>query len=128
MDDIITMAERPREFICIVCPVGCPLKVDGDGDNIVVTGNACPRGDAYGRQEFLRPTRVVTSSVSVLGADSPLVSVKTKGDIDKARIPAALAEIRALTVRAPVGIGQIIAPDLAGTGVPLVATSAAARV
>ncbi|MDR1263879.1 MAG: DUF1667 domain-containing protein [Oscillospiraceae bacterium] len=127
MNNGITVAERAREFICIICPVGCPLKVEGEGDSIKVTGNACPRGEKYGRQEYLRPMRVVTSSVAVQGGDRPLVSVKTKSEIEKARIPAALEEIRGLWVDAPIAIGQTLADDLAGTGTPLVATAEVAR-
>ncbi|MDR2656691.1 MAG: DUF1667 domain-containing protein [Oscillospiraceae bacterium] len=127
MNNDIPIVERPREFVCIVCPVGCPLKVDGEGDSIKVTGNTCPRGEAYGRQEYLRPMRVVTSSVAVRGGDRPLVSVKTKGEIEKARIPAALEAIRGLWVDAPIAIGQTLADDLADTGTPLIATTAVAK-
>ncbi|GHU65100.1 hypothetical protein FACS1894184_00230 [Clostridia bacterium] len=124
MAETMTMADRPREFICIVCPVGCPLKIEGDGEAIKVTGNACSRGETYGKQEYLRPMRVVTSSVAVSGGDKPLVSVKTKGEVDKSRIPSVLAEIRALSITAPVEINQTLVDDLSGTGVALVATSA----
>jgi CxxC motif-containing protein len=120
------MGGGKREFICIVCPVGCPLKAEGDGDAVKVTGNACPRGAVYGRQEYLRPMRVVTSNAAVQGGDRPLVSVKTSGEIEKARIPDALARIRGLIVSAPVEIGQILIDDLAGA--PLVATAAVGKV
>ncbi|GHU79997.1 NAD(FAD)-dependent dehydrogenase [Clostridia bacterium] len=124
MDNTINIVDRPHEFICIVCPVGCPLQIEGDGDELIVIGNACPRGETYGRQEYLRPMRVVTSLAAVRGGDRPLVSVKTYSEIEKARIPEAIGAIRSLRVDAPIEIGQVLAEDLAGTGVPLVATSA----
>ena len=41
------------EFICINCPLGCMLTVEYEGKNIIsVTGNTCPRGDKYARQEL----------------------------------------------------------------------------
>ena len=41
-----------RELICIGCPMGCPVTVEMEGDEIVnVSGNTCPRGDAYARKE-----------------------------------------------------------------------------
>ena len=41
-----------RELICIGCPMGCPLTVEMNGTEVVsVTGNTCPRGDAYARKE-----------------------------------------------------------------------------
>ena len=52
-----------REFICINCPLGCQLKVDdSDLNNIIVTGNTCPRGKKYGIDEVLNPKRMVTES------------------------------------------------------------------
>ena len=38
------------ELICIVCPRGCHLQVD-EANGYAVTGNSCPRGAEYGRQE-----------------------------------------------------------------------------
>lgn len=111
-----------REFICICCPLGCPLTVRTEGDQIEVTGNSCGRGAEYGKKEVLSPTRVVTSSVRVTGGELPMVSVKTKQDIPKDRIFACMEEIRNVTVSAPVSIGDVIIPDCAGTGVPIVAT------
>ena len=39
-----------KEVICICCPCGCHLQVDPEND-YNVTGNACPNGAAYGREE-----------------------------------------------------------------------------
>ena len=40
-----------RELICIGCPLGCPLTVRIDGENVEVNGNTCKRGDDYARKE-----------------------------------------------------------------------------
>jgi len=56
-----------RELTCIRCPLGCQLKVTIEEDEINVTGNSCGRGIEYGKKEVLSPTRMVTSSVRVLG-------------------------------------------------------------
>jgi len=101
-----------RELICIRCPLGCPLTVRIEGDQVEVTGNSCSRGEEYGKKEVLSPTRVVTSSVPV----------KTKQDIPKDKIFACMEEIRKMEVSAPVSIGDVIIPDCAGTGVSIVAT------
>ena len=66
-----------RELICIGCPMGCPLTVEMNGTEVVsVTGNTCPRGDAYARKEVTNPTRIVTSTVKVEDGKVDLVSVK----------------------------------------------------
>ncbi len=102
--------------------MGCPLTVTIDGENITVEGNTCPVGANYGKKEVTNPTRVVTSTVGVLGADIARVSVKTAQDIPKTKIFDCMKEISAITVEAPVCIGDIIIENCAGTGVNVVAT------
>ena len=52
----------------------------------------------------------------------PLVAVKTKEPVSKAKIFDVMDEVRHLTVDAPVHVGDIIKEDIGGTGVALVAT------
>ena len=72
-----------RELTCIGCPLGCQLTVTINGDDITVEGNTCKRGAIYAKKEVTAPTRIVTSSVQILGGEIPRVSVKTAGDIPK---------------------------------------------
>ena len=111
-----------RELTCIRCPMGCQLTVTVDGDNVTVTGNTCPRGAEYGKNEVTNPLRTVTSSVRVTGGELPLVSVKTAGEIPKGKIFDVMDDIRRAEVAAPVKIGDVVIADAAGTGVPVVAT------
>ena len=111
-----------RELICIGCPLGCPLTVHMEGDDIQVSGNTCKRGEDYAKKEALHPARTVTSSVRVLGGELEMVSVKTKTDIPKDKIFAVMEAIHGVKAQAPVHIGDVIIPDCAGTGVPVVAT------
>jgi len=111
-----------REIICISCPMGCPLTVTKDGDEVSVAGNTCPRGAEYGKKEMTNPTRVVTSSIPVLNGVIPMVSVKTKQDIPKDKIFDVMAEIRKTYVKAPVHLGDVLIADCAGTGIDIVAT------
>lgn len=112
-----------RELICIGCPMGCPVTVEMNDTEIVsVTGNTCPRGDAYARKEVTNPTRIVTSTVKVEGGSVDMVSVKTKEDIPKDKIFDCVRALKGITVAAPVRIGDVILADVAGTGVDVVAT------
>ena len=112
-----------RELICIGCPMGCPLTVEMNGTEVVsVTGNTCPRGDAYARKEVTNPTRIVTSTVQVEGGKVDMVSVKTKEDIPKGKIFECVKALKGITVKAPVHIGDVILKDVAGTGVDIIAT------
>ena len=92
-------------LICINCPKGCELDVTVDGDKVSVTGQGCPRGEAYGRAEATNPTRMVTGLVKVAGSRRPL-PVKTRTAIPKRRIS---------------DVTNI--PDVCGTGVDVVATA-----
>ena len=65
-----------KELICIVCPKGCHLKVDEE-NGYAVTGNSCPRGAEYGKNELSNPTRMLTSTVCIEGGIYPRLPVKT---------------------------------------------------
>ena len=117
------MTVGKRELICSGCPMGCPVTVEMDGREIVsVSGNTCPRGDAYARKEVTNPTRIVTSTVKVEGGLVEMISVKTKEDIPKDKIFDCMRALKGITVKAPVHIGDVILADAAGTGVDVVAT------
>lgn len=110
-------------LICINCPLGCPLTVEVDNGEVVsVTGNTCPRGVTYAQKEITNPTRIVTSTVMVEGGKSAMVSVKTKEDIPKGKIFDVVKALKGVVVKAPVKIGDVIVPNVAGTGVDIVAT------
>ncbi len=112
-----------RELTCIGCPMGCPVTVEMNGTEIVsVSGNTCPRGEAYARKEVTNPTRIVTSTVKVEGGTVDMVSVKTKEDIPKDKIFDCVRALKGVAVKAPVRIGDVILADAAGTGVDVVAT------
>lgn len=112
-----------RELTCIGCPMGCPVTVEMNGTEIVsISGNTCPRGEAYARKEVTNPTRIVTSTVKVEGGTVDMVSVKTKEDIPKDKIFDCVRALKGVAVKAPVRIGDVILADVAGTGVDVVAT------
>lgn len=110
-----------RELTCIGCPMGCPLTVT-IGEEITVKGNTCPRGEVYAKKEVTNPTRIVTSTVHVVGGEIEMVSVKTANDIPKGKIFDIMAEINNTTMKAPVAIGDVVIENVAGTGVNVIAT------
>jgi len=64
------------DLICIVCPNGLPASCRRDQFN--VTGNRCPRGPSYAKQEVLIRPRVVTSTVKINSTILRVLPVKTK--------------------------------------------------
>ncbi len=109
-----------KNITCINCPMGCPLTVEINGDEIKVSGNTCKRGETYGKQEVTNPKRVVTSLVRI--KDGAVVSCKTNQAIDKAMIFKVLNELRKVEVALPVKIGDVIIANVLGTGADIVAT------
>ena len=111
-----------RELICIGCPMGCPIVVKmEEGKVISVTGNTCPRGDAYARKEVTDPTRIVTTTVRVADGKVPMINLKIEHDIPKDKIFDCIAALRGVTIKAPVHIGDVVLENVAGTGVNIVA-------
>lgn len=117
-----------RELICICCPLGCHITVDdSDMNDLKVTGNTCPRGAKYARDEVTCPKRVVTSICPVEGGEIAMVSCKTKDSVEKRLIFEVLKEIRANKVVAPVHEGDVLVHNVMGTGVDVVATKTVLR-
>ncbi|MBQ5613152.1 MAG: DUF1667 domain-containing protein [Clostridia bacterium] len=111
-----------RELTCIVCPKGCQLRVElEDGAVKSVTGHTCPRGLQYANDECIHPMRTVTSTVRA--TDGRVVPVKTDRTIPKETMFACMKLINATVIELPVSVGQILLPDLLGTGANLVATA-----
>ncbi len=108
------------ELICITCPKGCHLKVDEKND-YAVTGNSCPRGAEYGRNELKNPKRVVTSTVRTNSAEHPRCPVKTNGAIPKGKMFDAMQLLNDVVLAAPVKVGDVVIKDLFGTGIDFVA-------
>ena len=109
-----------KEPVCIVCPKGCRLHVD-EQNGFAVTGNSCPRGEEYGRNELKNPTRVLTSTVKISGALHSRCPVKTDRPIAKGKLFDAMREVAAVRLQAPVAVGEIVVDNIAGTGANLVA-------
>lgn len=106
-----------REMTCIICPRGCTLQVEINGDEVKVTGNACAKGAVYGHDECVHPTRTVTSIVRVANREDTMVSVKTEAPIPKENIFELMQIIRNTQVNAPVAIGDVVCDGVYGTRV-----------
>ena len=110
---------KKHEMICIACPVGCHLTVF---DDLTVKGHKCERGKEYGIKELTNPTRIVTSTVKIIGAHKGRIPVRTENDIPKELIYKVMDVINAVVVDAPVHMGDIIVENILGTGVNVIAS------
>ncbi|MGB3241338.1 MAG: DUF1667 domain-containing protein [Candidatus Omnitrophota bacterium] len=112
-----------KKITCIECPVGCSLEVDIENCKVVkVSGHKCPKGEEYAVAEIENPVRVLTSTVLTKGLPVKMVPVRTDGPIPKARIMDLMDEIKKIVLDRPVHMGDIIADNILGLGVNLIAT------
>lgn len=110
-----------KKFICIVCPRGCHLTVDEENGN-AVSGNKCPRGEAYAISEVTNPTRTVTSTVKITGIEASRCPVKTQKPIPKGKVFEVMKEINKVEITSPVKTGDTVIENVCGTGVNVIAT------
>jgi CxxC motif-containing protein len=132
-------------LVCIACPIGCRLTVhqappggaafadvppraappggavftDVPGrateQEVTVTGNRCPKGESYGREEILSPRRTVTAVVPTDSEDFPCAPVRTDGSIPRGQMRELLQKLYAGKARLPVRMGDVYIPDFNGT-------------
>ena len=126
-----------KELICIACPRGCTLTVTiDDATNIIeVSGNSCPKGISYGKQEVLCPMRTLTTTVACKQwpcneettgfGESEFIRlpVKTGCEIPLEEMTSMIEKIRSITASAPVRYGDCLARLTAenGTEIPIIA-------
>lgn len=121
-----------KTLICIQCPRGCTLTVS-DSPNPVVTGNACPKGEVYGRQEAIAPMRIVTATCAVRAAapndalgvapfTSRRIPVKTQQPVPLAVVTELSREISRMSMALPVKAGEVLIEDWQGRGIRVVVT------
>ncbi len=121
---------RVQQYVCISCPIGCPLRLVHEGDRILeIEGQECSRGAKYARQEFSDPRRTFSTTVPIAGAIYERLPVKLSAPLPKALLFQAMAEIRRLRAEAPVRAGQVLLRDVTGVpGVDVVACRTMERV
>jgi len=112
-----------KEIICTVCPRGCHIQVEGEGDQILnVEGYGCKRGLEYGSSEFAHPVRILTTTVKLEGVQNDLLPVRSNKPLPKEKIMEYMQIIRATAVKAPVVCYDVVIADICGCGVDIVAT------
>jgi len=110
-----------KDLVCIVCPVGCRLKVTGDIDNLRVEGSGCSKGDGYAHDEITNPVRMVCTTVKINGGIHGVIPVKTDRPISDRYKFEVVKAVNDIVLTSPVKMGDVILRDLFGTGVNIVA-------
>ena len=111
-----------RNMTCIVCPMGCQLQVELDGDQVVsVSGNTCPRGKQYAIDECTHPMRTITSTARTENGE--VIPVKTNRTVPKELMFECMKEINKAVVKLPARVGDVVIENVLGTGSDVVVTA-----
>ena len=112
-----------KELVCIVCPNGCTLHIEGDGKNIKISGQKCKKGLTFAQNEITNPMRSICSTVRTAFSEIPVLPVKVSCEIPKDKIFEVMQAINGVTVRERIGTGDIIIKNVCGTNADIIATS-----
>lgn len=108
-----------KELICINCPRGCRLTVD---DSFNVSGNFCPRGEKYAKDELTHPVRTLTSTIKIINSEESRAPVKSNKPLPKELIFKAMDEINKVTLSAPLKIGDIAIKNIFNLDIDIIIT------
>lgn len=109
-----------EELVCIVCPRGCNLKIDKD--TMEVTGNLCPRGVRYAKEELSNPKRTLCTTVKCKSKNLPRCPVKTSEEVPKDKIFDLMKLLRRVEIIPPVKAGDVVVENALETGADIVST------
>ncbi len=109
----------PNSVTCILCPRGCALRYHGNGE---VSGNRCPRGEEYARQERDAPLRTLTASMR--DTKGCAVAVRSSAPLPKKELLRAARELRRITLTAEQRpINTVVVSDLLHLGIDILTTA-----
>lgn len=112
-----------KEIICTVCPMGCHIMVEGEGDTIKsIEGFTCKRGEQYASTEFAHPVRILTTTMKTDSGKTPLVPVRSEKPVPKEKVMDCMEVIRKSEAKVPVRVYDVLVENICDTGINIVAT------
>ncbi|MDO5726147.1 MAG: DUF1667 domain-containing protein [Tissierellia bacterium] len=119
-----------KELICIACPIGCHLEIyedENEESGLRVENAICKRGVKYGIKELTDPRRLLTSTVRINSEITSRLPVRTDKEIPKEEIFNCMKLINAIELKAPIKCGEILAKNILGTDVNIIASKSIDR-
>jgi CxxC motif-containing protein len=111
-----------REIICIMCPLGCRIKVQVEGEEVKqVEGEGCKKGVKYAQQEVTFPGRILTTTVATDSPEMPLLPVRSNKALPKEKLIECMKHISKHSVTGSVKLGQTVIKNILGLGADIVA-------
>ena len=112
-----------QKMTCIGCPLGCQLEVElQEGTAWRIEGYGCKKGKTYAAQEVTDPRRMLTTTVTLRGAQWPRLPVRSLEPVPKDRVVEICRRLHELALEAPIAMGQVVLADALDTGIDVIAT------
>ena len=112
-----------KQITCITCPIGCRVTIDVTNGEYSFSGNKCGRGAEFAKTELTSPVRSLTTTVRTAFPQMPVLPVRTNGEVPKEKITDIIRELSKVVITEKIGIGEIVAANILGTGCDIIATS-----
>ncbi|MHA1986916.1 MAG: DUF1667 domain-containing protein [Promethearchaeota archaeon] len=114
--------EGSKDIRCIVCPTGCLVHVENVNGELIIEGHSCQRGEVYAREEFIAPSRILTTTIRVEDGFLPLLPVRSDKPLPKERLQEALKEIAVTKIKAPIKMGDVLIKNVLGLNTNIIAS------
>ncbi|MEA3222475.1 MAG: DUF1667 domain-containing protein [Thermodesulfobacteriota bacterium] len=116
---------KKEKIICVGCPMGCEvtLVINEKKEVEKVSGNKCKEGHKYAIEEYKNPVRILTATVLTQDSSQPLLPVRTDSPILKTKLKKAMQVLVKVRAKPPLKTGDILIPNILGTGADLVTSS-----
>ena len=119
---------KENTITCIMCPVGCKIRVTENEEGYQIKGAACSNGEEYALQELSSPKRIVMSVIPCRHSTIPTVAVKTSQPVPKEAMFHVMNALSTVVIEAPVHVGDVLVQNIAGLHVDIIATRNAERI
>ena len=117
-----------KKITCVTCPLGCKLKINIENNKIVsISGSQCKKGIKFAEGEIKDPRRILTTTIKLKAQgrkEAPFnrLPVRSVAPAPKDKILEIIKEVRKIKVSPPIKMGDIIAKNIIGSGVDIIAS------
>ena len=111
-----------NKITCILCPLGCMLRIRIKNENFNISGNECKKGEKYAIQESTMPLRILTTTILIDNGEHILLPVRSEKGIHKDLIVKCIRELSKIRIKAPIKCKDIVYKNILNTGIDIIAS------
>lgn len=111
-----------KELTCIICPIGCNLKINqiDDGCSYIIKGYKCKKGKIFAEEEVIDPRRIITTTIKIDSKKLNRLPVKTSKPVPKNEILNFVKEIKKIKTGPAIRMGDILSRNIFNSGVDII--------